>query len=305
MAYEGIIGMSPLRRIMILSSFVSLLGIAIVLLPAGYNLEEDFGLGLLYHLRGEISAPKDVVIVAIDEASADDLQLPRDSRFWSRSWYANLVHRLIDGGASVIAFDLMFSMERSLEEDLDFAASIREAGNVVLLGEMRRETIVLRDIPLLPDSRMIIETMIPPIAMFKTEARYIAPFQLPKYPGKVSQYWLFKQTADVVTLPGAALQLHALQAFDELKALLGHAIDDPAVAQATDALNQSARDEALWITGSRRGFRRFRHDEPPGPRYAAHHRLRHADHEATCCGNSRTIRTSGRASVRGNSWQRY
>jgi signal transduction histidine kinase len=241
--------MNPLRRITILSAFVSLLGIAILLLPTGYNLEEDIGLGLLFHLRGEVAAPKDVVIVAIDEASADDLHLPRDSRFWSRSWYANLVHRLIDEGASVIAFDLMFNMERSLEEDLDFAMSIRKAGNVVLLSEMRRETILLRDIPILPDSRMIIETMIPPVETFKREARYIAPFQLPKYPGKVSQYWLFKHTADVVTFPGAALQLHALRAFDELKAMLERAIDDPEVTRATDALNQSARDEALWIAG--------------------------------------------------------
>jgi signal transduction histidine kinase len=241
--------MSDLRRVTLLSAFVRLLGMAIMLLPAGYNLEEGLGLSLLFGLRGEITAPKDVVIVAIDEASAMDLQLPRDSRFWSRSWYANLVHRLIDEGASVIAFDLMFSMERSLEEDLDFAAAIREAGNVLLLSEMRRETIILRDVPILPDSRMIIETMIPPIETLKREALYIAPFQLPKYPGKVSQYWLFKHTADVVTLPGAALQLHALQAFDDLKALLGRALDNPSVARATDPLNQSAHEEARWILG--------------------------------------------------------
>ncbi len=235
------------RRAAVLSAFVSLLGVFIALFPAGYDLEENFGLGLLFGLRGEIAAPDDIIVVAIDEASAETLDLPRDSRFWSRSLHADLVRRLAAEGASVIGFDLMFNMERSFEEDADFAAAIREAGNVVLLSEMRRETLVLRDLPIIPDSRMIIETMIPPIDLIKREARYVAPFQLPKYPGKVSQYWLFKHTADVVTLPGAALQLHALRDFDGLKALLKRALDDPAVMRAADAVNRAARAEAGWI----------------------------------------------------------
>lgn len=235
------------RRAAALSAFVGLLGVVVALFPAGYDLEENFGLGLLFSLRGEVTAPGDIVIVAIDEASAETLGLPRDSRFWSRSLHAELVRRLADEGASVIGFDLMFNMERSPEEDADFAAAIREAGNVVLLGEMRRETLVLRDLPIIPDSRMIIETMIPPIDLFKREARYIAPFQLPKYPGKVSQYWLFKHTADVVTLPGAALQLHALRTFDELKVLLSRVLGNPAAARLTDAVNRAALDEAWWI----------------------------------------------------------
>lgn len=237
------------RRALLLSALVSLLGVVAVLFPVGYDLEENFGLGLLFGLRGEASPSEEVVIVAIDEASADALGLPRDSRFWPRSLHAELVRRLSDAGASVIGFDLLFNMERSPGEDAEFAAAIRRAGNVVLLGEMRRETIVLRDLPIAPDSRMIIETMIPPIDLFKREARYVAPFQLPKYPGKVSQYWLFKQTADVVTLPGAVLQLHALSVLDELRALLQRALDDPAVARATGAADGAARDEARWIIG--------------------------------------------------------
>lgn len=74
-----------------------------------------------------------VVIVGIDEPSFADLQQQWP---WPRRYHARLVDALTRGGASVIAFDVLFADPSSREDDDDFAGSIKQAGNVVLAGDM-------------------------------------------------------------------------------------------------------------------------------------------------------------------------
>jgi CHASE2 domain-containing sensor protein len=64
---------------------IGIAGVGINVAPLGSELEENFGLDLLFTLRGVRQAPADVVIVSIDKESADELGLPDDPRKWPRS----------------------------------------------------------------------------------------------------------------------------------------------------------------------------------------------------------------------------
>jgi len=73
-------------------------------------------------------APKHVTIAAIDEKS-----LARLGRWpWSRSTFAELVQRLDEAGAKVIAFDVFFSERESARADAQFARAIASSRKVVL-----------------------------------------------------------------------------------------------------------------------------------------------------------------------------
>ncbi len=62
--------------------------------------------------RGAKQAPDDVIILAIDEASLEEIgTFP-----WSRNVYARLIDRLVGYGAKAIAFDIMFLTPSNLPE---------------------------------------------------------------------------------------------------------------------------------------------------------------------------------------------
>jgi adenylate cyclase len=76
----------------------------------------------------ERTAPRHVTIAAIDEHS-----LAKIGRWpWSRTTFAQLIQRLDEAGAKVIAFDMFFSERESARADAQFAAAIASSGKVVL-----------------------------------------------------------------------------------------------------------------------------------------------------------------------------
>lgn len=80
----------------------------------------------MFAARGVISPPEDVVIVAIDEQSVNELgRWP-----WTRSRTAALVDALKD--AKVIAFDMVFSENEGPSPDKALSESIGRSGNVIL-----------------------------------------------------------------------------------------------------------------------------------------------------------------------------
>ncbi|QQS53076.1 MAG: CHASE2 domain-containing protein [Candidatus Competibacteraceae bacterium] len=87
------------------------------------------GLDLLFTLRGVLSPPPSIVIVAIDEPSMAEIkrQWP-----WPRSLHARLTRQLHQAGAAVIGFDILFSEPSEPAEDQALALALREAGNGVL-----------------------------------------------------------------------------------------------------------------------------------------------------------------------------
>lgn len=83
-------------------------------------------------LRNRIASPTvplDIVVVAIDEASMKEIGIPWP---WPRGLHGELVSKLTDAGASIIAFDVLFLDPTNDGDDLAFAAAMKRAGNVVL-----------------------------------------------------------------------------------------------------------------------------------------------------------------------------
>lgn len=216
---------------LLLGSFIGLFGVLVYLLPLGLELEEKFGLNLLFHLRGAITAPADVIVVAIDQPSATQLDLPITPRLWPRDLHASLIEKLTEAGARVIIFDLIFDTPSVIpENDKKLAHAIEAAGNIVLI-----ERLVYRDTGLFLDdeqkqNRLFEEGPAPllPIIADATEAR--APFPLPKAE-RVNDYWTFKASAgDIPTAPVIALQIFTLPIYDDFVRLL-HTVDPKITAQ--------------------------------------------------------------------------
>lgn len=154
-----------------LGLLTGILGLTASLLPYGYDLEESIGLGLLFKLRGQRQAPSDVVVIAVDKASADQLKLPLDPKKWRRSYHARMIQKLANEGASVIVFDLMFDEVRSAADDRVFANAIREARNVVLLGYLEREVIPLNHRSGRVTGEMAVDRMRPPTSVLSSLVR--------------------------------------------------------------------------------------------------------------------------------------
>ncbi|MEJ2565392.1 MAG: CHASE2 and HATPase_c domain-containing protein [Gammaproteobacteria bacterium] len=244
----------------ILAAFTAVIGV-VILSSFGYYLEEDGGLRVLFHLRGPRPAPANVVIVSLDRASSERLDLPYDYSNWPHSYHARLIQKLIDAGASVIGFDVFFTDKKQLtDDDQILASTIRRAGNVVLVEDLHKQIIPMENNASESASdSVIVEQLVPPSPVLAQAAASIAPFPLPKVPVRVSRYWTFEQTGDIQTFPAAVFQVFALQTYDDLRVLLSTAVNDPQVASAGDAVNKLALVQAEKILSlDRSGLKRTR-----------------------------------------------
>jgi len=192
---------------------IAAVGIVLAATSPGWALEENFGLSWLFKIRGPIEVPPEVIVVGIDRESSRDLGLDSDTSKWPRSIHAVLIDNLVRHGASVIVLDLTFTESRSPDEDGALEAALARAKRVVLLEHIRRETV-----PILMDR------LISPIPQLSDAAMGLGPFPLEKVDAYVNQFWAFKDVGgEVPTLPVVALQIHALQVFDDFVALLKQA----------------------------------------------------------------------------------
>jgi adenylate cyclase len=119
--------MSWFFKAVTVGSLTGLLGLVASLVPVGLHLEESVGLDLLFRMRGAREVLPDVIIVTMDKASADNLNLPADPEKWPRSLHARLTENLTKEGTAVIAFDIIFDEPSSTEHDYLFAEAIRNA----------------------------------------------------------------------------------------------------------------------------------------------------------------------------------
>lgn len=78
-------------------------------------------------------AASPVVIVGIDEPSFSEVGLRWP---WPRDLHARIVDELTRAGASVVAFDVVFSEPSDARADAELARAIRESGRVVLAGDI-------------------------------------------------------------------------------------------------------------------------------------------------------------------------
>jgi adenylate cyclase len=246
-------------KAIILGLLTGALGLGLGLVPLGHDLEENIGLGLLFKLRGTRQAPDDVVIVSLDDVSATALGLPNDPAKWPRSHHARLTEILARAGAVVIAFDIIFGEARATEHDQLFADAIQRARNVILFEYLTRETQSLTDKNGFPLGHLYLERRVPPIPLLAQAAVALAPFPLPKVPVRVNRYWTFKTAAaDMPTLPVVALQLFAIEAYDDFLQLLKQI--NP--SQAAMLPPHGDAFMATSIAGTVRGLRDILNNEP-------------------------------------------
>lgn len=88
---------------------------------------------LLTVLRGPLSPPADIAIVAIDESSIKEFS-QRFSWPWPRSLHGELIRQLNRAGVRAIIFDVVFDLPSDPAEDAEFAAAIRASTAPVVLA---------------------------------------------------------------------------------------------------------------------------------------------------------------------------
>ena len=211
-----------------LGLMIGLTGVLAIALAPWVHIEENLGLAWLFDLRGPVEAPGDVIVVAIDELSAQKLGLPDKPRDWPRDQHAQLVRYLSKAGARVIGFDLTFDTPSPVPaHDQEFAEALGLAGNVLMTASIREETIRLHSPAGQPVGNVVIEKHVPPIPIIANAALGHAPFLLPKS-SRVNTYWTFRGGAgDAPMFPVLAFHVYASEAFNDLLGLLRKAEPDP------------------------------------------------------------------------------
>ena len=238
---------------LLLSIITGLIGVGVFLTPYGQKLEEKFGLYWLFHLRGAIAAPDEVVVIAIDQPSATQFNLPLLPRLWPRDMHAQLIDLLAAAGARIIVFDLIFdSPSVSAEHDKKLAQAIHAAGNTILIERLTyQHGVPIADEKSSPNTiwQEGVIQLIPEIA---NVARASAPFPLPKAE-RVNDYWTFKSSAgDFPTVPTVVLQLYALPLHDTFVRLLNAA--DPVAAAQLPTATAGKIDAEDWMLALRQLF---------------------------------------------------
>jgi len=234
---------------------IALLGSVATSVPRVSEIEQDFELRWLFHLRGATDAPTDVVIVAMGEKSAQELGVASKPSEWPRNLHAQLVERLARAGARLICFDLTFDTPSPTpQDDLEFAAAIRAAANVVLTDSLRQETAQHASETGQKIGELLIEKVTPPIPLLEDAALAHAPFPLPKE-SRVNAFWTFKTSAgDSPTLPAIALQIYAFDIYDDFRALLRRVAPDLALAPPVAKAIGVPSDAAGLVTTLRSVF---------------------------------------------------
>lgn len=212
-------GISRPFKALVLGSLLATAGLLLSFPPTELDLEESFGLPVLFKLRGPRPAPADVVVVAIDKESAQALGPYSEMARWPRALHARLTEGLVQAGASVVIFDLFFE-DPSGEDDREFAKVLDRAGNVVLARYLARETVAVGGATRSSNAQATVEQARPPLPLLAAAAVASAPFPLPKIPVTISQYWTFKPGAGgMPSLPVVAVQVAAADLYDDLLTL--------------------------------------------------------------------------------------
>src|ERR1051326_4413553 len=91
-------------------------------------------LDLWFNLRGPIAPPDDVVVVAMDEDSYQELNYPKD-RAWPRAAHVKLLQRLAETGARRVVFDVeFFDPGPSAAVDDQLAEAMRRVPTIIAAG---------------------------------------------------------------------------------------------------------------------------------------------------------------------------
>ncbi|AOF82139.1 adenylate and Guanylate cyclase catalytic domain protein [Methyloversatilis sp. RAC08] len=192
----------------------ALVGITVSVIDSGGSFERSAGLSWLFRLRGPVTPPQEVVVVAIDGRTGEHLGLPSQPRDWPRTVHAGLVDELTRRGASAIVFDMQFDKSRVSADDVAFAAAVDRSDRVVLIELVTGKRQPVTDAEGRPSGSIWVEQLVQPLPSLVDAAKGLATFPLPKIDAAVYEFWVFKESVgDAPTLPAAALQVHALKLY--------------------------------------------------------------------------------------------
>lgn len=216
--------MHRLFKAFALGIVTALLGAFVYFFVSGFELEESLGLDTLFKIRGPIQPPADSVVVAIDKVSSDFFNLENEPAKWPRHYHTDLINELSDRGAKAIVFDVFFKKALDSQEDEQLALAIKNAGNVILFSQLKREILSSQgSSPQFSDlsNAINIERLIYPTDVIAEAPVALAPFALPKYPQQVSKFWTFRVPAgEIPNMPVLAFQLATLQDYLILRQLI-------------------------------------------------------------------------------------
>ncbi len=215
------IKLSRVRNGIILGMLIGLTGTLLGLSGVGETFDRNIGLSWLFHMRGEITPPPEVAVVAIDSRTGSQLGLSDLPREWPRSIHARLVDELVRRGASAIVFDMYFNTPRLAEDDLAFARAVGDADRVALVELVTGKRQPISDAQGRHTGSVWIEKLVQPLPSLVESAKGLGTFPLPKVDAAVYEFWAFKDSVgDAPTLPAVALQIHALTVYPEWRSLL-------------------------------------------------------------------------------------
>ncbi len=230
--------------------FVAIVGVGLGLSPLGAGFEQNVGIAWLFKVRGVVEAPGDVVVIAMDSRTGENLGLPTLPRDWPRSMHGRLVDELMARGASTIVFDVHFGREKSPADDQLFVDAVQRAGRVILVELLTGKRQPISDQQGRHVGMVWAEELLPPLPALAEAAAGLATFPLPKEGASVHQFWVFKESTDnAPTLPAVALQLHAREQTTGLVGLIDAVAPD---AHAT----LPPLDKAFSEAGELRNFMR-------------------------------------------------
>lgn len=94
-----------------------------------------------FNLRGPVDPGSDIVIVRLDDSSAQ--ALGRKAGGWQRADFAGAVRNLAAAGADLIAIDYLFILPGGAhaEQDEEFRAALQESANVILASKSQNRIV--------------------------------------------------------------------------------------------------------------------------------------------------------------------
>lgn len=202
--------------------------------------------GILFGIRGRLPTPKNVVVVAIDPRScaADE----HGAWPFPRALHAELIRRLHAWGAKVIAFDVVFDLEREDDPqgDQQLVAACREAGNVLMAAQLSQADFALGENEADAGDTDIMTLRVPFAALQEVVEIGLVNFA-PEVDGMVRRAEVFHQAEALTDLTGQAIPLLSIAA-----AARYHG-DDPAALAVDSTLRLGHRaipleeERSLWI----------------------------------------------------------
>ncbi len=196
-------------HLLLIALLISLLGIIINLTSFGNYLEVEFSQDWLFKLRGETQPSKEVIIVSIDKASADQLKLPYDAEKWPRTYYAQALENINQQKPAIIAFNIVFDDNQEPENDIIFSTAIKKANNVILSSYLQQRTVTAEDSSILSSNSYSLESISGPVEILEQSAAGVSPFLLPKISSTVKLFWTYKASAgDIPTFPTTIFQFY-------------------------------------------------------------------------------------------------